>query len=272
MPDAAMDEKLTKLRLAVKYYYIPVRSALVSEDDHQTIQDIIDEISSDYGFQNDNRYATHRRFIIQALKDFYRMSWCELISDAFADQFVKANEETSKISSLDEEFKKIEDRYLSLGDSSHSWLSSALTRISKQFSPEDFTLLRSKSPKKDSTDEPQPESQASEVSNEPVDVWEPIKLDRQSPKYTEAVSAAEAALREIEGSNGYASSDPEERNGLVATIKGSLDALKNGAPSRQSLVHGLLKPLEYVVKKFTDSTMGEIAKVAVIKLIAFLFG
>jgi hypothetical protein len=262
------DEKTEKVRLAVKYYYLPLRSVLISDPTYQTVQAVVSEVLSDLGFEKDANYDTHRSFIIQALADFYRLGLCDLISDDFADQFVRSNAKTAEHIPQDD-FKKIEERFLSLGDSGHEWLASALSRISKQFKPEDLKLLKQKRPNKDSSAETQEPTEKRTASE--LDQWEPIKLDRKSSKFEEAVGAAEAALREIEGSNGYASSEPEERNGLVATVKGSIEALKEGTPSRQSIVYGLIKPLEYIVKKFTDSTMGEIAKIAVAKLTALLF-
>jgi hypothetical protein len=102
------------------------------------------------------------------------------------------------------------------------------------------------------------------------DEWEPLPLDRSSAAYAEAIEASEAALKEIEVSNGYASSEPDERNAIVSTIKGTLEAIKTGFPSKRAIVHGILKPIEYVAKKFPDAAIGTVARIAVTKLLAWL--
>jgi hypothetical protein len=72
------------------------------------------------------------------------------------------------------------------------------------------------------------------------DKWEPLPIDRQSTEFTKAVEAADIALKEIEGSNGYADSNPEERNSIVETIKVNLKNLKDGPISRGQIVEGLI--------------------------------
>jgi hypothetical protein len=54
-------------------------------------------------------------------------------------------------------------------------------------------------------------------------------------------------------------------------VKGGLEAIKQGTPSREAIVQTLLRPLQHVLRKFGETTMGEIAKLAVAKLIAWLF-
>lgn len=104
-----------------------------------------------------------------------------------------------------------------------------------------------------------------------ADEWEPLTIERESDSFRSAMEAAEKALETIEQNNGYATTDPEERDGIVNTLRGTLDALKRGRPSRGAVVEGMLSPLKYISKKFSDSVMGEIAKVAVTALIKWLF-
>jgi hypothetical protein len=51
-----------------------------------------------------------------------------------------------------------------------------------------------------------------------------LPIERDSPQARAAIEFSEAALKEIEQSNGYASTEPDERNGIVETIKGTLNA------------------------------------------------
>ncbi|MGA8498433.1 MAG: hypothetical protein WB764_23305 [Xanthobacteraceae bacterium] len=101
--------------------------------------------------------------------------------------------------------------------------------------------------------------------------WEPLEIDRSNADYQHAIEVSEKAIEVIEQNNGYASSEPSERNGIVKTIRGTLDAVKEGSPSKALIREGLLKPLRYVAKKFADSAMGEFAKLAVLAILKYFF-
>jgi hypothetical protein len=58
------------------------------------------------------------------------------------------------------------------------------------------------------------------------DKWEPLPIDRQSTEFAKAIEATDIALKEIESSNGYADSTPDERNSIVETIRSNLRNLK----------------------------------------------
>jgi hypothetical protein len=92
------------------------------------------------------------------------------------------------------------------------------------------------------------------------DKWEPLPLDRQSTEFTKAVEATDIALKEIEGSNGYAGTSPDERNSVVETIKSNLKNLKEGLISKGQIIEGLIKPLTFVASKFAEASIGELAK------------
>lgn len=106
-----------------------------------------------------------------------------------------------------------------------------------------------------------------------VDLWEPIPLSADNPIVADALAASEIALSTIEENNGYADSEPEDRNSVIASIRGTIESIRAGLPSRASVYSGLLAPLKYISKKFADSAMGVAAKTAVeavIKLIVEL--
>src|SRR5262245_44003657 len=85
------------------------------------------------------------------------------------------------------------------------------------------------------------------------------------------MSAADEALEVIEGNNGYATSEPEERNAIVNSIKGTIAAIKEGAPSASAIKSSLIAPLQYLVRKFTDTAIGIASKVAVEKIANLAF-
>ncbi len=96
-----------------------------------------------------------------------------------------------------------------------------------------------------------------------ADQWEPIALDRGSTEFKKALEATETAVNEIEGSNGYAATNPEERNSIVETLKAHLKLFKEGLISKGQAIEGLIKPLRFIATKFSDASMGEMAKRAV---------
>ena len=100
--------------------------------------------------------------------------------------------------------------------------------------------------------------------------WEPLPINRESPTFREAENAVENAISEIEGNNGYAETEPEERNHIVASLKDGFKQFREGLPSRDQLVAYLLSPLRFIAKKFADAAMGISAKEAVEKLLTWL--
>lgn len=93
-----------------------------------------------------------------------------------------------------------------------------------------------------------------------VEDWHPLPIDRGDEKYTQAIEATEEAIKAIEQDNGYAANEPDERNAILATSKGTLEAIKEGKPTKEQVESGLLKSLKQVVKRFGDASVGIIAK------------
>lgn len=112
--------------------------------------------------------------------------------------------------------------------------------------------------------------QEGDDSDERADSWEPLPIDRNSPSYKTMIEAAESAVREVEKSNGYATSEPDERAGILAAMQGTIKSIKEGLPSRALIVAGLLAPLRRLADKFSSASIGELAKRAVEALIAWL--
>ena len=118
--------------------------------------------------------------------------------------------------------------------------------------------------------EPDDGQQEKRSDIEPEDRWQPLPLERSGSKYENAVASTEAALKEIEGNNGYAESAPEERDRIVWSISEGLKHIKEGFPSRDQVISMLLKPLRYIAEKFSAASMGEAAKAAVKALLSWL--
>ncbi|MBG20562.1 MAG: hypothetical protein CML31_11520 [Rhizobiales bacterium] len=99
--------------------------------------------------------------------------------------------------------------------------------------------------------------------------WAPLEIERDEV-LNEAIAASEEALSTIESDNGYSANEPEERDAIVHSAKGTLEALKSGTPSRAQVVSGLLQPFKYLAKKFADTSIGVAAKIAVEALLKWL--
>jgi hypothetical protein len=93
-----------------------------------------------------------------------------------------------------------------------------------------------------------------------TDAWTPLPIERESTEFKKAVEAAEEALTAIESSNGYAASDPQQRNSIIETLKSNLKNLKDGLISKGQIVEGLIKPFRSVAVMFAEASVGELAK------------
>lgn len=90
--------------------------------------------------------------------------------------------------------------------------------------------------------------------------WQPLQIERDDSVFQEGLKAVEEALKIIESDNGYAATEPEERNAILASAKGTVEALKDGNPSKQTVLATLVSPFKYMSKKFGDGIIGAAAK------------
>ena len=104
------------------------------------------------------------------------------------------------------------------------------------------------------------------------DEWEPLKIDREAPDYKNAVSAIGEVIETVTGDNGYAATEPEERNHILWSLNEGLEALKDALPSRNQIQALIVAPLNFLARKFAETSMGEVAKIAVAKVLEWLFG
>lgn len=222
----------------------------------------------------DGSASVHSALFLLVTRILIDHSLLEVISGEFSPPYIRKTPDFGEASSLPE-LKKTAERYKALGPSGDAWLRSAFQNIAGKFQADevwDYVKNWLDEANKDASAVGVSEPDSQDDADSGYEEWEPLKIERDSTAYKDAVDASEAAVREIETSNGYAASEPEERNAVVASTKGTLEAIKTGLPSKQSIRHGLLAPLRFISKKFAETTIGEIAKIAVVKLMAWLAG
>ncbi len=109
----------------------------------------------------------------------------------------------------------------------------------------------------ESSDEGHEASLASEE-----DIWEPLKIDRAAPEYERAVEAIDDAIEKIEGDNGYAATQPDERNNVVWSLKEGITAIKEMAPSLAQIRALIMAPLNSAIRTLKESGPGLAAMLA----------
>lgn len=252
---------------AVRYYFVGMRDVM-----HARRVEFVpwNKLTREFGKRFIDSPLTemdprHTALLALCLRKLKETGAVESISSQFVPPFVRLIEGSSE--SANSYAREVDEKLSTLGQSRDSWLihsiSNRPTKLNRQEVESYYN--RELNIRDEST-----QYNTDDAFGFEKDEWQPLPIDRDSELYKEAMEAATAALREIESSNGYAVDSPDERSAIVATVKGNLEAVKVGSPNRQSVVHGLLKPLQYIAKKFVDSTLGEIAKLAAVKLIVWL--
>jgi hypothetical protein len=263
-----MDEKLAEQ--ALRYYEHALTEVLFDiGETFSSTSDVINEFYKKHSPARESDIQTHNIFLHLSIQKFIEDALVDNVSDSFSPPFIKTSQKLVKNGFKNEVSAKCEK----LEDAQIEWLTSAFNSIARRFDKVElleYYKKRSDEFSSRSIANSEDAKTSSDVDNNYSDRWEPIKIDRAAIEFSQAIEASEAALREIESSNGYASSAPEERNAIVASIKGTLEATKEGNPSKSAVIAGLIRPLEYIAKKFSDVTMGEIAKIAVAKLWALM--
>jgi hypothetical protein len=220
---------------------------------------------------NRRAYLTEKyaNFFTNILLEIEADGACEILRDAYATPFIRFNKSALISLDLPNDGKILEENYRKLGSAGDKWLGSAMVALAQKVSMDAINNFYSST----EADEISTSSEQLSDDSQTIDQsWEPLKIDREAEAYRAAIEATEKAIREIETSNGYASSEPDERNAIVAVTKGTLEAVKTGSPPLDTIKKGLLQPLGYIARKFSDSTIGEAAKVAFGFLVKWLFG
>lgn len=91
--------------------------------------------------------------------------------------------------------------------------------------------------------------------------WIPLDLDYESEEADIAFSQLEKAVKAIEGDNGYSATYPEERNGIVATLRMGLSELKHHNDlALLCFKQMIIEPLHQVMKRVGDNITGAAVK------------
>jgi hypothetical protein len=103
-----------------------------------------------------------------------------------------------------------------------------------------------------------------------IEDWRPIDFEKEDPQYKEAEQALDEAITAIEQDNELAAKLPEEREGLLQTLRDGVEWLKEKRPTKRQLQSLLVSPLNWIISNFARTVMAEAAKKAAEKLLALL--
>ena len=95
-----------------------------------------------------------------------------------------------------------------------------------------------------------------------VEEWRPLKIERESRGYQEAIKQVKDSIETIRNDNGFAANEPELREGLLDTLNEGLDQIENKTPSAHLIRRLLLDPFLLIAKKFGNSVIGNAGKIA----------
>jgi hypothetical protein len=251
---------------AKRYYYLVLRELLLAADEQYRSEDEIIGWAIQNFAANEHigvKIAKHRAFLRICIHDFIENGWVDPVSDEFASLFIRKNSHLEKALNSDKKLLGLYEKYDSLAQSKEDWMRSAISSIADEFLIDELTQHVTQSNGSDSN--------ANTAGPMEADTWEPLPIDRADSAYGDAIKKTERALEVLEQDNGYAATSPEEKAGIVETIRGNLKALKEGFPSKRSIMEGLIKPLKFIAKKFGENFVGAAASAA-IKALASYFG
>jgi hypothetical protein len=190
------------------------------------------------------------------------------VVELIVDELVENGSLTRTVHSndLDEEFYffRISTEGLSRAQSMQK---SAYEKILNQIADAEAERKENETPEELGSD-----SKSGDETASSFDTWEPLPIEREAPEYVEAVSKSEDALKVIEGDNGYADSEPEERNHIVWAVGAGVNALKEGLITKQQVDSLLLAPLRRVVERLKKGIAVEAARAAVQAIVEWLKG
>jgi len=209
----------------------------------------------------------HRKLSFLAFQQLAAEGAVELISDDYADAYVRFRGDPLARIAKDEKLKVLQSKFDRLETHGTDWLASAYSSIAGSADEQliDAALDEIRRTEPETTDQ-----RMMPKEDEIEDTWQPLPIDRTEPAYQAAIVATDEALEVIEGNNGYAQTEPDERNAIVNSIKGTIAAIKEGTPSVATIKSSLIVPLKYLAKKFFDSAIGITSKIAVEKLMIWL--
>jgi hypothetical protein len=110
----------------------------------------------------------------------------------------------------------------------------------------------------------------SRIDRANAETWMPLPIDRKSVAFTEMESSVVEAIDAIEKDNGFAVHFPEERAGILQTLRDGLDWISSKSPTRAQVRFTLLTPLTWIVTRFGEGLAAEVAKKAAEKIVSWL--
>lgn len=253
------------------YYAIAVQKAFGDiKGNNKTLPQIAQMFAYNFKQETGQYYYDniHKRMLFHVVSELLVRNVVEVVPDDFAPEYVIWSiKGASQLIEAAPTTKPVLDKLKTLGKD--EFLYQALDGFASKYGKEVVDELdKPEAIEKKSDDKEKLEDTITNQLDGPD--WEPLPIERESKDAKDAIEKSEIALSEIEQSNGYAATSPDERNGVVETIKGTLSAIKNGFPSREAIASGLLAPLRFIAKKFGDASMGEAAKMAVLAIIKWL--
>lgn len=250
MPDQLSNAKL--------YYFLAIREALLESGDQFYNLDVV---HGSILQKHTNVVAGASRVIKSdiffriCLQDFIKRGWVDSVDDEFASLFVKKNDRLIEAPSLSPEFRKLQDKYESLGASKELWLGTALVSVLDRFDIDELNSILFDI-----------NFDANKDINDQVDLeednWSPIPLDRNDQQQIQAIEALDRIVEELRGDNGYASTNLEEKTFVQDKLAQAAKRLKEDSQiSWMYLNEFVLKPLGILINRFGKASIGVAAQV-----------
>ncbi|WP_128928766.1 hypothetical protein [Bradyrhizobium guangxiense] len=223
-------DKQSFLNLAPEYYLLAlyVHSQYSQQQFHTDIAWQREFTVEDHDADEEYCYVENAALRAEAVRIMLSQGAIELIDDHFGPIIWRKTAEMQRLAtSLEKTPGNVFYKAKASGDV-RGWLYAALQKVNTRASELGIT---------DTDFEPYKDGgfaldAAAEVKDaDPVGEWAPVKLDSADPVVAEAISKLSAATQAIEQDNGYASERKQERDAVVADLKGGLEKLKEGEVS-----------------------------------------
>lgn len=188
------------------------------------------------------------------------------VTDEFSGAYYFCTALTEEI--ISQRKQSVSDPIAKLNRVGNRFFESVLYRYVDEYDAPSFGIQQSTSKKEISEDTS--DATLRKIEEGDGDSWAPLKIDRSDSIYVEMTSKVHRAIETVEADNGYAATCPEERDAIIASTKGQLEAIENGQPSREAILAGLAAPLKFLSQKFIGTLIGEAAKLAFASIVAWL--
>lgn len=100
--------------------------------------------------------------------------------------------------------------------------------------------------------------------------WSELEL-QDDAAFKEAIKDLDQTISEIEKNNEFEATDPEQKKGLLTTLRQGLSTLKTYKVSKNQINGLLIQPLRWLATTFANTLMGDLAKATAQKIVKLLF-